>query len=79
MNLTDAPKTKFMTYINKYYYEVMPFGLKNEGAIYQRLMNMVFLSQIGRSLKVYVDDMLVKTHEEVKHIDDLRETFESIR
>lgn len=79
MNLADAPKMAFITYKSNYYYEVMPFGLKNSGATYQSLMDMVFSSRIGRNLEVNVDDMLVKTQEEVKHVDDLRETFESIR
>lgn len=61
MNLLDAPKTKFMTNMNNYYYGVMSFGLKNEGATYQRLMDMVFVSQIGRNLEVYVYDMAIKT------------------
>ena len=39
----------------------MPFGLKNAGATYQRLMNKMFTNQIGRNVQVYVDDMLVKS------------------
>ena len=65
-----------MTDRNNYYSEVMPFGLKNVGATYQRLMAMVFSSHIGRNLKVYADDMLVKTQEEVSHVKDLKETIE---
>ena len=38
----------------------MPFGLKNAGATYQRLMNRMFAPQIGGNVQVYVDDMLVK-------------------
>lgn len=74
MNLTNAPKTTFMTNVNIYYYAVMSFGHKNVRATYQRLMDMVFLSQIGRSLEVYVDDLLIKTREEVNHVKDLEET-----
>lgn len=68
MNSLDATKTEFMknTY-NYYYYEVMPFGLKNAGATYQRLMDMVFTSEIGRNLEVYVDDMVIKTPKNQKH------------
>lgn len=47
MNLLDAPKTEFMTNNSNYYYEVTPFRLKNIWATYQRLMDMVFASQIG--------------------------------
>lgn len=61
MNLADTPKTAFMTDKNNYYYEVISFGLKNVGATYQRLMDTVFSSQIGRNLEVYMDEMLVNT------------------
>uniref|UniRef100_A0A2N9FYD5 Uncharacterized protein n=1 Tax=Fagus sylvatica TaxID=28930 RepID=A0A2N9FYD5_FAGSY len=60
-------------------YKVMPFGLKNAGATYQRLMNRMFHDQIGRNVEVYVDDMLVKSKEEDGHLDDLRETFQTLR
>ena len=56
----------------------MSFGLKNAGATYQRLMNRMFHDQIGRNVEVYVDDMLVKSKEEGGHLDDLRETFETL-
>ena len=57
----------------------MTFGLKNAGATYQKLMNRMFHDQIGRNVKVYVDDMLVKSMEEENHMDDLRETFKTLR
>lgn len=57
MSLLDAHKMAFMTNMNNYYYEVMPFEMKNVGATYQRLMDMVFASQIGRNFEVYMDNM----------------------
>ena len=57
----------------------MPFGLKNSGATYQRLMNKMFTHQIGRNIQVYVDNMLVKSLHEDDHLDDLRETFDTLR
>ena len=57
----------------------MPFGLKNTGATYQRLVNHMFRPQIGRNVEVYVDDMLVKSVDEGSHLDDLQETFETLR
>ena len=57
----------------------MPFGLKNAGATYQRLVNQMFKKQIGRNVEVYVDDMLVKSKEEKDHLDDLKETFITLR
>ena len=57
----------------------MPFGLKNAGATYQRLVNKMFNKQISRNMEVYVDDMLVKSKEELAHLDDLRETFTTLK
>ena len=71
----DQEKTAFVTNQGLYCYRVMPFGLKNAGATYQRLVNQMFKKQIGRNVEVYVDDMLVKIRKEEDHLDDLRETF----
>ena len=57
----------------------MSFGLKNARAAYQRLVNHMFRPQIGRNIEVYVDDMLVKSLDEGKHLDDLQETFNTLR
>jgi hypothetical protein len=57
----------------------MPFGLKNARATYQRLVNKIFRNQIGRNVKVYMDDMLVKSIQATEHIADLRETFWTLR
>ena len=56
----------------------MPFGLKNAGATYQRLMNKMFAPQIGRNVQVYVDDMLVKSRREEDHLKDFKETFDTL-
>ena len=79
MNETDQEKTFFVTSQGLFCYEVMPFGLKNTGATYQRLVNHMFRPQIGRNVEVYVDDMLVKSLDEGKHLDDLQETFDTFR
>ena len=57
----------------------MPFGLKNTGVTYQRLMNRKFTPKIGRNVQVYVDDMLVKSQSKEDHLEDLRETFDTLR
>ena len=75
MDEEDQEKTAFITSQGLYCYKVMPFGLKNVGATYQRLVNKMFNKQIGRNMEVYMDDMLVKSKEELAHLDDLRETF----
>ena len=61
MNEEDQERTSFVTSQGLFCYKVMPFGLKNTGATYQRLMNKMFTDQIGRNVQVYVDDMLVKS------------------
>ena len=53
----------------------MPFGLKNAGATYQRLVNRMFHKQIGTSMEVYIDDMLVKSATAELHITHLSEVF----
>ena len=57
----------------------MPFGLKNAGVTYQRLMNKIFTHQIGRNIQVYVDDLLVKSLHENDHLDDLQETIDTLQ
>ena len=75
----DQEKTSFITSQGLYCYKVMPFGLKNAGATYQRLVNKMFSKKIGRNMEVYMDDMLVKSKEELAHLDDLRETFTTLK
>ena len=75
----DQEKTSFITSQGLYCYKVMPFGLKNAGATYQRLVNKMFSKQIGRNMEVYVDDMLIKSREEFTHLDDLKETFATLK
>ncbi|KAL0462415.1 UNVERIFIED_CONTAM: hypothetical protein Slati_0129100 [Sesamum latifolium] len=60
-------------------YVAMPFGLKNAGATYQRLVDKIFRPQIGRNVEVYVDDMLVKSKKAADHVKDLEETFSVLR
>ena len=76
---TNQEKTSFVTSQGLFCYKVMPFGLKNVGATYQRLMNKMFAHQIGRNVQVYVDDMLVKSIREDYHLNDLQETFDMLR
>ena len=57
----------------------MPFDLKNAGVTYQRLVNHMFRPQIGWNVVVYVDDMLVKSLDEEKHLDNLQNTFDTLR
>ena len=63
----DPEKTAFITSQGLYYYKVIPFGQNNAGATYQRLVNKMSNKQIRRNMKVYVDDMLVKSKKESVH------------
>ena len=79
MHPPDQEHTSFVTDKGLYCYNVMPFGLKNTGATYQRLVNRMFASQIEVNMKVYVDDMLVKSKRQKNHIQDLTECFSILR
>lgn len=75
----DQDKVSFIIADGTFCYVVMSFGLKNAGAIYQRLMDKVFAAQLGRSVKVYVGDILIKTQQVEQLIPDLEETFATLR
>jgi len=79
MDEADQEKTSFIINQGIFCYKVLSFGLKNAGATYQRLMYKIFAHQIGRNVQVYVDDMLVKIRMEEDHLDDLKETFDTLR
>ena len=71
----DKKKTVFVTDQGPFCYRVMPLGLKNTGATYQRFVNKIFKLQIDRNMKVYIDDILVKNWTTEYHVADLEESF----
>ncbi|GJZ95990.1 reverse transcriptase domain-containing protein [Tanacetum coccineum] len=75
----DEEKTAFITSQGIFCYSKMPFGLKNAGSTYQRLVDKAFQRQIGRNLEVYVDDLVIKSHTEEEIIRDITETFKTLR
>ena len=79
MYAPDRQHTSFVTDRGLYCYTVMPFGLKNAGATYQRLVNKMFKDLLGRTMEVYVDDMLVKSIRADDHLVDLAGMFEVLR
>ena len=79
MDEMDQEKTSFITSQGLFCYKMMTFGLKNARATYQKLVNHMFSPQIGQNMEIYVDDMLVKILDEEKHLDDLQETFDTLR
>jgi hypothetical protein len=75
----DEEKTAFITPCGVYYYICMPFGLKNAGATFQRLMCKALGAQMGTNAEDYVDDIIVNTPESHTFIEDLEETFTNLR
>ncbi|GJZ63184.1 reverse transcriptase domain-containing protein [Tanacetum coccineum] len=76
---SDEEKTDFHTSQGVYCYTKMPFGLKNAGATYQRLVDKAFDSQVGRNMEVYVNDLVIKSHTEEEMIRNINETFQTLR
>ncbi|KAF5462889.1 hypothetical protein F2P56_018857, partial [Juglans regia] len=79
INPDEEEKMSFITARGLYYYSATPFGLKNAGATYQRLINCMFNEQIRRNMEVYVDDLLLKSKTPKQHLIDLREAFAVLR
>ena len=77
MHTDVQKKTVFITERGIFYYKVMPFGLKNTGATYQRLLNRMFTEQLNSTMDVYIDDMLFKSLDE--HLDHLCQAFEGLK
>ncbi|CAL9021010.1 unnamed protein product [Prunus brigantina] len=79
MDPADSEHTAFITDHGLYCYNVMPFGLKNAGATYQRLVNRIFAKHIGGIMEVYVDDMLVKSRTTGGHLENLALMFSILK
>nr|XP_023876507.1 uncharacterized protein LOC111988931 [Quercus suber] len=75
----NQEKTAFISPEANYHYTVMPFGLKNTGATYQRMMTRMFRDMIGCTVEVYIDDIVVKSKLTARHTNDLRGVFEVLR
>ena len=58
---------------------VIPFGLKNDGATYQRVMNAIFHDMLGHHMEIYIDDIVVKSKKVAEHVNHLRKSFERMR
>ena len=68
-----------MTPVENYHFKVMPFGLKNAGSTYQRMMTRMFEPQLDKSIEVYIDDMVVKSKVVSEHVRDLKVIFGILR
>jgi hypothetical protein len=72
-------KTAFITPFRIFCYTKMAFGLKNGGATYQKCVHTVLESQIGRNVKAYIDDIVVKSEKRTDLLNNLKETFDNLR
>ncbi|KAG8481981.1 hypothetical protein CXB51_026895 [Gossypium anomalum] len=79
MHLEDMEKTTFVTMWGTFCYKVMPFGLKNAGATYQRVMVTLFHYMMYKKIEVYVDDMIAKSRIKNEHVQVLRKLFLRLR
>ena len=79
MHPPNVEQTSFIMDKGLYCYKVMPLGLKNTGATYQRLVNKMFKEMIGKKMEVYIDDILVKSLKAADHIAHLEEAFGILR
>ncbi|GKD09518.1 reverse transcriptase domain-containing protein, partial [Tanacetum coccineum] len=79
MTKKDEEKTVFHTEEGVFCYTKMPFGLKNAGATYQRLVDSAFKEQIRVNLEAYVDDMVIKSRTEQDIIKDVKQTLSTLR
>ena len=79
MALKDMKKTTFLTMWGTFCYKVMPFGLKNAGATYQRAMVTLFHDMMHKEIEVYVDDMIAKSQGEDDHVINLKKLFERLK
>ncbi|KAJ4821053.1 Pol-polyprotein [Rhynchospora pubera] len=75
----DEEKTSFLTEKGIYCYKVMPFGLKNAGAEYQRMVNKLFQGEIGKIMEAYVDDMVIKSCSGEEHVQHLERVFAKMK
>ncbi|KAI5342013.1 hypothetical protein L3X38_009888 [Prunus dulcis] len=79
MSPEDEELTAFRTPKGIYCYKVMPFGLKNAGATYQRAMQKIFGDMLHKNVKCYVDDLVIKSKRREDHLKDLRTVFNRLR
>ena len=77
--MDDQERIAFITPVWNYHYKVMPFGLKNASATYQRMMTRMFEPQLGKNIEIYIDDMVVKSKAESEHVNDLGNIFDILR
>ena len=79
MSPEDQEKTAFCTHDGLFEFKVMPFGLCNAPATFQRLMDMILAGLQWSSCLVYLDDVIIIGKTFPEHIHHLRDVFERLR
>lgn len=79
MATEDEAKTSFIMPNGTYCYIRMPFGLRNAGATFAQLIELIFKTQLGRNMEAYMDDIVVKCQHEPDHLQHLDETFSNLQ
>jgi len=78
MALKDQDATVFHTPKGIFCYKVRPFGLKNAGETYQRVMQTIFKDMLHKMVECYVDDLVVKSKKRLDHLQDLCQIFKQL-
>ena len=77
--LGDQEKTVFVISTRNHHYKVMSFGLKNAMSTYQKMMTRMFEPKLGKSIEVYINDMVIKSKLVYEHVGDLESIFEILK
>src|ERR1700733_11489485 len=71
--------TTFHTRYSSYKYKVLPFGLTNSPATYQRYMNDVLFDYLDNFYTVYLDNILIYSENELEHEEHVKKVLQRLR
>ena len=76
---SDIPKTTFCTRYGHYKFTVVPFGLMNAPTVFMSLMNGVFHTYLDKFVVIFLDEILIYSHDEKEHEEHLRQVLQKLR